>query len=262
MISCFILGDPKTFKNLGAHIEKFLLTTFIGHSVVNADELAKLIDQRPQIVFVEASAIFRHKKALSALAQVSTVIYFSPTTDDAFESFEAQGFDYLVQPISYERFERSVNKFIRFSLISHMPQASILKKIEPITDSFFIKADVKGLKLIAIKCNEVLFIEAYENYVLLHLSDGRKFVCHSTMKEMEDSLPKTFFVRVHKSFIINYDKVSSIEGNMITLNQNENQKIQIGKIYRKAFFEKRSEKMIKKQKRLLLAADIYSHIAS
>jgi DNA-binding LytR/AlgR family response regulator len=143
-----------------------------------------------------------------------------------------------------------------------MPQASILKKTEPITDSFFIKADVKGLKLIAVKCNEVLFMEAYENYVLLHLSDGRKFVCHNTMKEMEESLPSAFFIRVHKSFIINYDKVSCIEGNIIVLGQNENHKIQIGKIYRKAFFERRSVRMIKKQKGQLFESSIYSQIAS
>lgn len=137
-----------------------------------------------------------------------------------------------------------MNKYIRFSLLATLGR---LKREELITDSFFVKADSKGQRDVLVKCKDVVYIEALQNYVMLHLVGEKQLVCHNTMKEMEECLPEGSFIRVHKSFIINYDRVTSIEGNIIILNENERYKTLIGGTYKKPFLERKSQKMIRKK---------------
>jgi two-component system LytT family response regulator len=248
MISCFILGGPGTVEKLSMQIEKFLLTTLSGHSLLPDRDLSKVLGCCPKIVFVEDAFIGNHKRALTGLAQKCTVIYISPTTEHAFEAFDAQGFDYLLEPVCYERFEMSINKFIRLSLVHLTPHASILKKVEPITESFFIKADSKGQKEILIKCGDIVFIKAMQNYVLIYMRDDRQVISHHTMREMEENLPASYFQRVHKSYIINYERISSVNGNTIVLDHRDQFQFMIGNSYRKVFFERKNQKMIKKSK--------------
>jgi len=140
-----------------------------------------------------------------------------------------------------------------------LPEQVIPKRLD-ITDSFFIKAEVKGLKEVQVRCNEILYIEAGQNYVFIHMVNQRKHFCHNTMKEMEESLPIAHFIRVHKSFIINYNQVTSIEGKVIVLDGK--QKVLIGITYRKAFFDRKNQKMIKKHKAHFLPSDYNSGTGS
>lgn len=195
------------------------------------------------------------------IAQECTLIYVSECATKAFEAFEMMAFDYLLKPINFERFELCIHKFINVSLLTPLNHSSFDLRTLPIRESFFIKADIKGQKLISIKCSEVVFIEADSNYVYIHLEGQKRFICHNTMKEMEENLPLAYFIRVHKSFIINYERVSSIEGNTLILDKNEKMKITIGNTYRKAFFERKNLKMIKKNRSSLQPQEFYFHTA-
>lgn len=249
MISCYIIGDQKTIDCLKEHIEKFPLTVLKGYSFTTVSNLEGVLTDIPTILFVEVALIPKFKSALLKIGKLCNIIYVADTKAYAYEAFETLALDYLLQPVTFELFERSVNKFISFSLLApakRTPVIQINHKIESITDSFFIKSDFRGQKEILIKCNDVLYIEAEQNYVVLRTLD-KKFICHNTLKEMEESLPNRYFIRVHKSFIINYDKITAVEGNVITLNDNEKLKIQIGNTYKKAFFERKSNKIIRKK---------------
>lgn len=260
MISCSVIGRLSTIQILKSYIEKFPLTTFIGSFEKTLNDFNLVLIGKPQIVFIEASLIKKNKAILKKIALECTIIYIADNSSYAYDAFELLALDYLLNPISFERFEQSINKFIQFSLLNPLPLATIQKRLEPITESFFIKADIKGQKQILIKCNEVLYIEADQNYVFIYLTRQRKFLCHNTMKEMEESLPMSYFIRIHKSFIINYDQVTSIEGNYVVLDYNEKHKILIGNTYKKSFFERKNQKMIRKQ-RQFFSEDFYSSIA-
>lgn len=249
MISCYIIGDKTIVDTLKKHIEKFPLTTLIGTSSVTLNNFGVILNNIPKILFVEVSHIEKFKSALIKLGQLCSIIYVADTKDFAYEAFETLALDYLIKPLTFAAFERSINKFINFSLLAPEKRASIIQlndKIEAITDSFFIKSDFRGQKEVLIKCNDVVFIEAEQNHVVLRTVD-KKFICHNTLKEMEENLPDKYFIRVHKSFIINYDKITSVEGNVIVLNENDKFKIQIGNTYKKAFFERKSQKIIRKK---------------
>lgn len=249
MINCYIIGDQATIDCLKEHIEKFPLTVLKGYSFTTVSNLEGVLTDTPTVLFVEVTLITKFKSALTKIGKLCTIIYVADTKNYAYEAFETLALDYLMKPVTFEVFERSINKFINFSLLAPAKPAPVIQinhKIEAITDSFFIKSDFRGQKEILIKCNDVLFIEAEQNYVVLRTID-KKFICHNTLKEMEENLPDRYFIRVHKSFIINYDKITSVEGNIIVLNENEKYKIQIGNTYKKAFFERKSQKIIRKK---------------
>lgn len=245
MISCFMLiGEHAITETLRQYIEKFPITKCCGQNVPSSEALATVAENSPNIVFADVSLIATHRNALMKIGQKSTMIYISKDKSQTFEAFETLGFDYLTLPLAYERFEMSMHKFTRLSLLAPMPS---FRKTEAISDSFFVKSDARGQKEMKVRCSEIIFIEALQNYVAIHMMDDRKLISHNTMKEMEECLPEGEFIRVHKSFIINYARVTSIEGNNIVLNENEKYSVQIGGTYKKPFLERKNQKMIRKK---------------
>jgi two-component system LytT family response regulator len=242
MISCYILCEPSSMHTLKKYIEWFPFTQLNGQSFPNAIGLNSIIEENPNILFVDIALASSHKDALLEIAKTSIIVYIGNCFSHAYEAFDTLGFDFLMMPLRFERFEMSMYKFKRFFLLKGTED---LKKEDRITDSFFVRVDSKGQKEVLVKCKDVIFIEALQNYVVLQLVDDEKLICHNTMKEMEESLPVDIFVRIHKSFIINYDQVTMVEGNNIMLN--EKYKVIIGSTYKKPFMERKSRKMIKKR---------------
>lgn len=246
MISCYIIGSALTFESLSQHIEKFPLTRLIGSSVYISDGQISMLSELPKLVFVEVSYLFKFKTTLLNLGKHCNIVYVAETKRFAYEAFETYALDYLMKPLTFDLFERSISKFMNFSrLASPSSNVKMLADKKPmITDSFFIRSDAKGMKDILIKCKEVVFIESDQNYVVVH-TEGNKYVSHNTLRDMEDNLAGQLFMRVHKSYIINCEKISFVEGNVLVLN--EKLKIPIGQTYRKEFNDRMSQKVIKKK---------------
>jgi len=258
MISCYIIGDLHSIENLKSHIEKFPLTRLIGYSINAMVNLETVLREVPKILFVDISFIKQFKNALIKMGRLSNIIYIADTTNYAYEAFETFALDYIMKPLTFDLFERSMNKFINFSLAAPpkiAEQNSLNNKIGSISDSFFIRSDEKGMKDIMIKCKEVVFIESEQNYVIVH-TEGNKFVSHNTLKDMEENLSSHSFIRVHKSFIINYDKITFVEGSVIVLN--ERCKIPIGLTYKKAFADRMNQKVIRKKNLNIFAVSKYA----
>lgn len=245
MISCYIISEPKTVELLALHIQKFPLTALLGHSSIIAKDLSTILKLKPKIVFVDTSLLEKCKATLLRIAHLCTVIYISNDKKKAHDAYDVLGFDYILKSHNYERFEMSINKYVQFSLRTPEPDKKNL--ITLIDDFFFIKTDAKGSRQVKVQCNDVLYIEAEQNYVKLHLVNGKVYTSHNTMMEMEDCLPHNQFGRVHKSFIINYHQINSIEGDDIYLTEHERPKIHVGNTYKKAFLEKKNQNLIRRK---------------
>jgi len=122
----------------------------------------------------------------------------------AIEGFELDVLDYLVKPISFERFLKACNKAREFN---------ISKTNHPPSNHFFVKCDGRIEKVLY---DELVFVEAMLNYIVLH-TETRKLIVHHTIKGIAEQLPPKNFLKIHKSTIINIDKVKSIEGNEVNL---------------------------------------------
>jgi DNA-binding LytR/AlgR family response regulator len=146
---------------------------------------------------------------LKTLAHPPLVIFTTAYPQYAVEGFEQNAIDYLLKPFSFERFWKAVLK--ARSMHETIMQPAALPPAEP--DYFFIKSDNK---LIKIAYDEILFVEALQNYVAVHTAD-KKYITYLTFRSIEEHLPAPRFIRTHKSYIVAAAKVESIEGNDIKI---------------------------------------------
>jgi len=159
---------------------------------------------------------------LKTLSNPPKIIITTAYKEFALEGYELNIDDYLLKPFNFSRFVKSVSKVSDALSI----KASPIQNTETIEDTkIFIKEDKKYYQ---IKLKDILFIEAYGNYVKINMVD-RIIVSHQTLTSFTHNLPESQFIRVHKSFIISIDKIELIEGNRIHL---RNHKIPIGKMYK------------------------------
>ena len=138
----------------------------------------------------------------------NTAIIFTTGHDSyAVEGFNKNISDFLLKPISFVRFVKSLNKVIES-----------LKKSNTKSDKyFFVNPGTKG-KVLKINFDDVEYIEGLNNYIVIHTPTD-KHVIYLTMKEMEAGLPADIFIRVHKSHIVNINKVTQIEGNKVIIDK-------------------------------------------
>ena len=131
------------------------------------------------------------------------VIFTTAYEKYALQGFELEVLDYLLKPISFERFLRAANKAYDFF---RAQQTSA-----PGDDYIFVKADSRLEK---ISFSDILFVEALENYVAIYTAD-RKIITHLTLKMLQEKLPAGAFVQPHKSYVVSIGKINSIEGNIL-----------------------------------------------
>ncbi|SMG10703.1 two component transcriptional regulator, LytTR family [Marivirga sericea] len=148
---------------------------------------------------------------LKSLSKPPMVIFTTAYPNYALQGYELDVIDYLVKPYPFDRFLKAVNKAKdRFVLENSNNQES--EKNREI-DYFFVKSEQKLEKVVI---NEICYVEAMENYVIIH-TDSQKTISLMTMKSMEEKLPLDQFIRSHKSYIVNISKVESIEGNCLNV---------------------------------------------
>ena len=140
------------------------------------------------------------------------VILVTSDKNFAFEAFEYECIvDYLVKPISEDRFQKAIQKANSFKVTS---KASEVKpNVEDNANEFYINID---RRLIKIEMASVNIVEAKGDYIHIK-TESKNYVVHSTLKKIEDKLPKDLFLKVHRSFIINTKKIIDIEDNSVLI---------------------------------------------
>jgi DNA-binding LytR/AlgR family response regulator len=133
---------------------------------------------------------------LDGLKQKPQIIFITSKADYAVKAFDYDATDYLQKPISVDRFDSSVKRAIELHKLRH-------EVTEEEGDYIFIKSNLKKLKVFTSK---IKWIEAYGDYVKVVTDEDSNLVL-STMKSFENDLSKDRFLRVHKSFIVNIDKI-------------------------------------------------------
>lgn len=144
----------------------------------------------------------------------------------ALDGFELNVTDYLKKPFSFERFCKAFFRAEELITLKHSVTNSV--KNDKQNSFIFIKSDKKTIK---IDLSDIFYIEGLGDYIKLFLSD-KKIITNLSMKKIENLLPVEHFYRIHKSFIISLNKIESIEGNMVKIN---NTKLPIGNSFRQDF---------------------------
>jgi len=171
---------------------------------------------------------------LKSLKNPPHVIFTTAFSNYALESYNLDVTDYLLKPISFDRFFKAINKVIE--------SINNAKNESPNDDDYFyVKADKK---LIKIKYEDIIYIEGLKDYVIIRKNNTR-VVTLQTMKSLDEKLPSNQFIRVHRSFIVNVNKINSIMGNMIEVIEKGKEKlIPIGKNYKEVLMKTIEEKRL------------------
>ncbi|MGF7042670.1 LytR/AlgR family response regulator transcription factor [Mucilaginibacter lappiensis] len=210
-ISCVITDDePLARKGLRGYVDK---TDFLELRGVFEDafQLSEFMRANPvDLLFLDIQMPdFTGIEFLKTLKNPPKVIFTTAFEQYAIEGFELEIMDYLLKPISYERFLKGVSKAQAYFNSKKQPDSYL--------DYLFVKVDGKLEK---IAFSDVLFIEGMENYVAIHLPN-KKLVTHMTIKALLEKLPKDKFARTHKSYLVAFDKVESIEGNNLFIGKHK-----------------------------------------
>ncbi len=229
MINAIIVDDePLAQDVLEQHLGKIPEVNLIAkcdnaieaREILNANEidLVYLDIQMPQLSGIEF---------VKTLTNPPAIIFTTAFDNYAVEGFELNAVDYLLKPISLERFLKATNKAIESIEKQHRSQATELDAAED--DFIFVKADKK---LVKINYSDVLYIEGLKDYVIIK-RDEKRVITLQTMKSLEAKLPSSIFLRIHRSYIVNLGKIEAIMGNVVEIKEKGQVKhLPVGKNYR------------------------------
>lgn len=190
-------------------------------------ELMFLDIQMPQLTGIDF---------LKTLTKPPLVVFTTAYPNYAIEGFELNAIDYLLKPISVDRFMKAVNKAIEQIELQRKDDSSskggAADEVGP--DYFFVKADKK---LVKVRFSDIIYIEGLKDYVIIRMEDSR-VITLQTMKSLEEKLPGDIFKRIHRSYICNVEKINAVVGNMIEVMEKGKAKhLPIGKNYREELLE-------------------------
>jgi len=204
-IKCIVTDDePFARKGLQGYIEQIDFLELTG-VCENALELNSLLKKAPaDLLFLDIEMPYvTGIDFLKNITDAPKVIFTTAYEKYALQGFELEVLDYLLKPISFERFLRAANKTFDYFRGQQTPAVG--------EDYIFVKADSKLEK---INFADILFVEALENYVAIYTGE-KKVITHLTLKMIQEKLPQGSFIQPHKSYVVAIGKINSIEGNIL-----------------------------------------------
>lgn len=229
-IRCVILDDePMAVALLSKYVEKIPSFELIK-ATTNPFEVLQLIAETTiNLLFIDIQMPeLTGLQMMEMLGNKTKFVITSAYSEYALNGYEHNVVDYLLKPISFDRFYKSVQKIETLFKEAITEEAA---KVEEKPDEFlFVKTDGK---LVKICLTDLLLIEGLKDYLYLHLKN-EKLIVLDTLKDFENKLPTPDFMRIHKSFIIRLDQIETIERNRIFI---QNKIIPIGETYKNKFQE-------------------------
>jgi DNA-binding LytR/AlgR family response regulator len=234
-IRCVITDDePFARKGLQGYVEQIDFLELKG-VCENAIELNSLIKKEPvDLLFLDIEMPYMTGiDFLKNIPSPPKVIFTTAYEKYALQGFEMEVLDYLLKPISFERFLKAANKAFDYWRMQQAPSGSQPGSggQDRSQDYIFVKADSKLEK---IQFSDILFIESMENYLAIYTRE-RKIITHLTLKMLQEKLPSGTFIQPHKSYLVAIDKINSIEGNILHI---LNYQVPISKYQREEVMEK------------------------
>jgi DNA-binding LytR/AlgR family response regulator len=204
--------EPLARAGLMAYIQEvgFVELVDVCENALEANQA--LMQHKPDLLFLDIQMPkMTGIEFLKSLPRPPLVIFTTAYPNYALQGFDLDVVDYLVKPYPFDRFLKAVNKAKELHTLKN--QTSSLPAMPTAKSHFFVKTDSK---LERINVDDILYVEAMENYVSIFTSHGR-ILTLMTMKSMEELLPADLFLRIHKTYIIAINKVQAIQGNEVQI---------------------------------------------
>jgi DNA-binding LytR/AlgR family response regulator len=210
-INCLIIDDePLARKGIAEYVREIDFLETVGECGTAADAVNIMAKQTVDLLLLDIQMPrLTGIDFLKTLSHPPMAIITTAYSEYALEGYSLDVIDYLVKPIPFDRFLKAVQKAFDFHQMRHREtQASS-------QEYFFVKSNGKFER---VAFNDILYVESMQNYVLIHLP-GQKLIVYMTLAGLEAQLPPRRFMKVHKSFVVSIEQVTSIENNEIIIRQ-------------------------------------------
>ena len=215
MIACIAIDDePLALKQIAGYIEKIPALNLLESFTSAIKALEFLQNNRVDLMFVDINMPdLSGMDFVKSLSHPPKVIFTTAYREYAVEGFQVDAADYLVKPISFPAFLKAVNKTTQ----RYFPQSDTVTNIRHNEQFLFIKTEYK---IVRIDLNNIKYIEGMRDYIRIHLVDENPIMALLKMKNIMEHLPADHFMRVHRSYIVNLNRVHTIERNRIVFDKN------------------------------------------
>ena len=228
-IKCVIVDDEPLARRV---IKKYLLkipSLKLVKECSNAIEATSVLhENKIDLIFLDVKMPeLSGLEFLKILSDPPLVILTTAFSEYALEGYEYSVVDYLLKPIAFNRFLKSVNK-----AIERIGEKKSIQTDDDLQEKkyIFLRSDKAEHK---INLSDIIYVEGYGNFVKIYFSD-KMLLVPETMTAIQDMLPSNKFARVHKSFIVSFEKIDKLEGNTLKI---KDKRIPVGKYYKKQFEE-------------------------
>ena len=203
-MKCIVVDDePLALDLLESYVRKTPFLELAGKYSSAVQAMKELANQQVDLIFLDIQMPELNGLEFSRMLPPETCIIFTTAFDQyAIDGYKVNAIDYLLKPISYPDFLQAANKALhQHELMHRTPQDEI--------DSIFVKSEYK---LVQIELRKILYVEGLKDYIKIYEEDNPKPVLSlMSMKAMEDLLPPSQFMRVHRSYIVRKDKIRVID---------------------------------------------------
>ncbi len=217
-MNCIIIDDEAAARAIVAQLCSQLPEMDVIDEFSNAIEAIKFLNQHTvDLVFLDI-----HMPGFSGFDFVQTlknppkIVLITSDTNFAIAAYEYEAIvDYLVKPLTFERFEKSIQK-VKNSLAHRVIGENKEVATSPVGQELYINIDRRLIKL---NYNEIQLIEAKGDYIDVK-TETKTYRVHNTLKKIKEKLPEQLFLQIHRSFIINFTKIIDIEDNSVLIEKN------------------------------------------
>lgn len=226
-LRCLLVDDePLAHSVMRAHLGRVPgLATWAGSCYGAVEALTVLRSTPVDVLFLDVDMPeLTGLELLRALPQPPAVVLCTAHAAHALDAFDLGVVDYLLKPVRFERFVKTINRLQ--GSVAAPPTAAAPEPLIAAADSVFLKTDAGTER---VRFADLLFVQGYGNYVKCHLASGRVLLTAETMKQMGSQLPISQFVRVHKSYLANLGHIERLSGNVLLVGRHE---LPVGSTYR------------------------------
>ena len=214
-MNCIIIDDEAAARAIVGQLCAGIPDLDVIEEFDNAIDAIKFLNQQNiDVIFLDI-----HMPGFTGIDFVQTlknspkIVMTTSDTDFAIASYEYEAIvDYLVKPITPERFEKCIQK-VRNSLTAQPSQSDSSENENTVGEDLYINIDRRLIKL---KYNEILLIEAKGDYINIK-TESQEYLVHTTLKKIHAKLPEERFLQIHRSYIINFTKIIDIEDNSVLI---------------------------------------------
>lgn len=230
-ITCIAIDDePLAVKKIGSYIQKIPFLELVAECRSAFEAMEILSSQKIQLLFIDINMPdFNGMEFVKSLPVKPYIVFTTAYSEFAAEGFQVEAVDYLLKPISFSNLLKAANKVKELVDLRATSQNESFKTT---INHLFVKSEYK---LVRIELHEIKYIESQHEYIKIHLINSAPVLTQLSLKSFEEQLPPDRFMRVHRSFIVQLNKISVIDRNRIVFDGKVY--IPVGEQYKNKFQE-------------------------